>query len=509
MIEGMTIEKIDNHIESLMLTGMIVSNKFLQEVQQIYQSDLIEVPYVRTVASWCLDYWKQYRKAPGIHIQDVYKSRTRNGLNPDQAEMISDYLSSISKEYERSKKFNVDYLLSQTETRFKEQSLKYLAEDIKTLVSEGRTQEAELLQAGYKRIERPANLGINPLTDRNAIYEAFESRERDSLFTPPGELGRFLNSIERGSLIGIMGPEKRGKTFWLMQFAIWGMMARCNIAFFECGDMIQKDIVRRIHCNLARSSDRYTGDILVPILDCVHNQENTCIRKERTCQSGIMQGNKKMQFEDVTGYVPCTACRKERYSKWQGASWKRIEHIERLTWDRAASLGKKTASRLGNKGFKIAVYPNSSINVQGIKNQLDMWERTEGFIPDVVVVDYADILAPEDKRKDYRHQQNETWQALRALSQERYCTVFAGTQADAASYSKSSLEMRNFSEDKRKYGHATMFITLNQTQDEKEDGIMRIGKMFVREDDYNLRKQCTVLQCLSIGRPYLASYTKK
>ena len=508
-MKNIEIEKIDNYIESLMLTGMIVSSKFLQEFQTLYQPDLIEMPFVRTVAGWCLDYWKQYKKAPGIHIQDIYTSHTRNGLNKDQAELIGDFLESISREHERAKKFNVDYLLSQVEIRFKEQSLSHLAEDIKTLLSEGHTQEAELLQVGYRKVERPASAGINPFADRNAIYEAFESRERDYLFTPPGELGKFLGSIERSTLTAIMGSEKKGKTWTLMQFGIWAMQARCNVAFFECGDMIQRDIIRRIYCNLTRSSDRKYGRISVPVLDCQLNQDNLCMRKERTCDSGIMQGNRKMTFEEARNYIPCTACRKDWNSEWQGAIWKRVENVPKLTWTKALEMGKKTASKLGDRGFKIATYPNGTINVQGLKVQLDLWERSEGFIPDVIIIDYADILASEDNRKEYRHQQNETWQALRALSQERCCAVFVATQADANSYSRTSIGARNFSEDKRKYGHATMFITLNQTNSEKEEGIMRIGKMFVREDNFNLNNQCVVLQCLDIGRPYLVSFMKR
>lgn len=508
-MKDIRVEKIDNHLESLMLTGMIVSSKFLQEFQPLYRPDLIEMPFVRTVAGWCLDYWKQYRKAPGVHIQDIYSSHARNGLNKDQAEMIGDFLTSISREHERAKKFNVDYLLTQAEARFKEQSLSHLAEDIKTLLSEGRTQEAELLQVGYKKIERPTSTGINPFTDQNAIYEAFESRERDYLFTPPGALGEFLGNIERSTLTAIMGSEKKGKTWTLMQFALWAMQARCNVAFFECGDMIQRDLLRRIYCNLSRSSDRKHGRILVPVLDCQRNQDNTCARKERTCNTGILQGENKIPFEEAGDYIPCTACRKEQDSQWKGAAWKRVEHIQKLTWARALEVGKKTAARLGDRGFKIAVYPNGTVNVQGLKVQLDLWERLEGFIPDVIIIDYADILAAEDSRKEYRHQQNETWQALRALSQERCCGVFVATQADSDSYSRSSLGAKNFSEDKRKYGHATMFITLNQTGEEKDDGIMRIGTMFVREDNFSLKKQCTVLQCLDIGRPYLTSYARK
>lgn len=509
-MKNIQIEEIDNSIESLILTGMIVSKDFLQEMSVLYQSHLIEIPFVRTVAGWCLDYWQQYQKAPGIHIQDIYNSHARKGMDEDQAEMIEDYLSSISREYEkeRAEKFNVNYLLSQTEARFKERSLLHLSEDIKTALSQGKTEDAELLQANYKRVERPLSNGVNPFTDQAAIADVFENEEKNILFTMPGALGKFLGPVEREALISLMGSEKKGKTWWLMEFGLRAMKARCNVVFFSCGDMSQRQVIRRIYCNLAGASSKKEGQIFMPVLDCRLNQENSCNRPERSCRVGILEGDEKIEYSEAFDYEICTACRKSNDSNWEGAHWKRPENVSRLTWEKAIEVGKKTASRLGKSNFKIATYPNNTINVRGIQNQLDLWERTEGFVADVIIVDYADILAPEDKRKEFRHQQNETWQALRALSQQRSCAVIVATQADADSYDRVSIGAKNFSEDKRKYGHATMFITLNQTAEEKEEGVMRLGKMFVREDDFT-KRQCTVLQCLDIGKPYLASYIKK
>jgi hypothetical protein len=51
-----------------------------------------------------------------------------------------------------------------------------------------------------------------------------------------------------------------------------------------------------------------------------------------------------------------------------------------------------------------------------------------------------------------------------------------------------------------------MMLGLNQTFEEKKRGIMRISQMIAREEDFDILKEITVLQCLKIGRPYLTSY---
>jgi hypothetical protein len=141
-----------------------------------------------------------------------------------------------------------------------------------------------------------------------------------------------------------------------------------------------------------------------------------------------------------------------------------------------------------------------------IRSKLSIWAR-EGFVPDVIVIDYADILTTETQMEE-RHKQNKIWKQLRSLSQEGHCLVVTATQADAKSYESGLLHMKNFSEDKRKYGHVTAMYGLNQDKDgrEKNIGLMRINEIVLREGDYNTSKTITVLHNLRRGRPFLGSF---
>jgi hypothetical protein len=137
-----------------------------------------------------------------------------------------------------------------------------------------------------------------------------------------------------------------------------------------------------------------------------------------------------------------------------------------------------------------------------------LWERQDGFVPDVVAVDYADILAPDkDTEKfDFRNQSNITWQRLRSLSQERHCLVLTATQAAASAYGKETLAMSDFSEDKRKFAHVTSMFGLNRTSREKALGIMRMNQLTLRDSFSDESNFVTVLQCLERGRPIIGSF---
>ena len=157
--------------------------------------------------------------------------------------------------------------------------------------------------------------------------------------------------------------------------------------------------------------------------------------------------------------------------------------------------------------FKLSSHANGTLSIKQIKALLDIWEKQDDFVPDVIVIDYADLLVAEG-RVEFRHQQNEIWKGMRNLSQERHCLVLTATQADANSYEQNRLKLKNFSEDKRKYAHVTACYGLNQdTKDrEKKIGIMRINEIVIREGDFSNSSEVTVLQKLERGRPFLSSY---
>ena len=506
-------KKIDNGIERQIIIGMITSKRFLSQIQPIYKRELLEIPYCQIIARWCLDYYDEYEASPKRHIQDIFEKETRKGIDEDAQDLIEDFLSSLSKEYEQADKINMDYLITEAENRFALKDIQYHLEDIQEELEKGHIAEAKLLLSQYSPVELPKSDAIEPFTNEDKIRDAFEN-EDELLFKLPGALGQFTSDqFYRGSLIGIQGPEKRGKTWWLMFLALVASSQRNNVAFFQVGDMSEAQMIKRQGIYLSKRSNKpkYCKSMLIPVIDCYHNQSDTCDLDERACDFGIITGTGKDKkytpFEEALDYEPCTECRRDNPKRFSGATWyKKRGRVEPLTWRDAVRQASKQDRRMGNKKFKLSTHPNTTINVRGIMTQLDLWEKYDGFIPDVIVIDYADILAPEDKVKDARHQVNDTWKALRSLSQIKKCCVITATQADAKSYDKRSQNLQNFTEDKRKYAHATAFYALNQTPHEKERGVMRFGSLLVREDDFSSLREAKVLQCLQIGRPYLDSY---
>ena len=284
--------------------------------------------------------------------------------------------------------------------------------------------------------------------------------------------------------------------------------------------MTEDQQLRRISIYLARKSDlpKYAGEQYEPVRDCIHNQMGTCKREERECDFGVFEGEsiediKKKPFkelvdayDDYLDYKPCHNCPAYN-SRDMGAPWlRKIDVGKALTVEEAKDEVEKFFIKSG-RSFKLSTHPNNTLSVQKIRAILSQWEKRDDFVPDIVIIDYADIM-DHPGHLEFRHKQNEIWKGLRSLSQEWYCLVITATQADAKSYESSRLRLSNFSEDKRKYAHVTAMYGLNQDPHgrEKEIGLMRINEIVVREGEFNSSREITVLQNLKRGRAFIGSY---
>ncbi len=508
-------------IERRIITGLIVSTEFIQQTQNIWNTQLLESQMPKRLATWCLEYYEKYSKAPEQNIQSIYYAKAE-GLQKDIAEDIEDILNGLSEQYE-DEKFNLDYLLDQTRSYFKEKHLLRFSDEIKGLLSEGQLLEADKLACDYKPLanESGEDLDLSSTVALKRVEKAFKEAAQP-LIRYPRQLGEFWNTqLVRGSLVALMASEKRGKTFWLLDMAIRACAQRSKVVFFQAGDMTEGQQLKRLCTYLTKKSSlkKYSGKMTQPVRDCVYNQLNTCDREERESDFGIFEDKTeeqvrtqitldelKDQLKANSNYIPCHHCKEYGYKKY-GAPW-----IENVDTGSALTAGEakdaiETFFINNKRRFKLSSHANGTLSIKQIKALLDIWEKQDDFVPDVIVIDYADLLV-EEMRMEFRHQQNEIWKGMRNLSQERHCLVLTATQADAKSYEQNRPKLSNFSEDKRKYAHTTAVYGLNQDPKDREKkiGLMRINELVIREGDFSNSSEVTILQNLRRGRPFLSSY---
>ena len=172
-----------------------------------------------------------------------------------------------------------------------------------------------------------------------------------------------------------------------------------------------------------------------------------------------------------------------------------------------AGKQKKFRSLFRSGDMRIINIPPYSSTVVDIETHLDNLQYYDNYQADVIVVDYADLLAPENNKFDYRHQLDAIWKSLRKVAQERNIVIVTATQSNRKGL-KGDIDAEDIAEDVRKLAHVSKMLVINQNKKEYRDGVMRVKQIKERDGRRN-DEEVTVLQCLDIGRVYLDSRLKR
>lgn len=503
----------DPQMERQIITGMIMSPQILREVQRIYREGSLVLPYAATVARWCLDYFEEFKEAPQSHIQDIYRRHKDSFPDESKAALIEEFLCSISSEFVKAKQTNEDYMLKGTEEYFRSRAIYRLEFDLKRKRIAGKIEEAESLISGFTRVARPITTGVDPFRDMEYVADAFNIDNKERMFALPGDLGRMIGPFHRGWFGMIVGSTGRGKTWWLMEIAMRALHKGYNVAFVSM-EMTEKQMIRRFyHWIMARPSKRWAGDILLPRLDCVFNQDGSCSHRWRSSRVPLLVGKRKEMpsFSNAqrAGYIVCIRCRaREGYeADYKPAVWYAMQTFEPIDLDEGMRKAGQLSKYLwrGAK-LKLLTFPAKTLSIRDLRVMMANWENYEGWNADLVITDYADKMASDEKReKERRHVLEDISSSHKGLALEKNALVFSASQSNTSRDEERDVGSGDFAEAISKKNEIDVGCSLNQLDEEKRRGIMRVKNMKQRHDDFSLSETCMVLQQLKIGKPYITS----
>ena len=448
-------EKLNTLSERDLLVGLITSEKFCREICPVLNPRLLEIEYARIVAGWVKDFYSNFKKAPGKDIMKLYRAKCEEIIDEDLQDNVLTFVEKVCKDYENLKTFNDEFALQQAVTYLKARSLKNLNEDIDAYLTSGDIVKAENAITKYKSVEKNSGKSVSLLHNTQSLINSF-TQEDELLFRFPGAYGDVVGDVNREDFISYLAPMKRGKTF----------------ALIDAGVVAVQNGLKVLHVSLEMS-------------------ESKMQKRYWTALSGQLNKDRDdieySYFEKMdTGSKKCWAIEHKTISR-KAVS---ISDIQKK---------QKTFRRLFRGGdIRIFAVPAYNLTVEQLDLEIDRLNQQEEFVPDVVIVDYADIMTPSDKGNDYRNQLDGIWKRLRGLAQKRKCVVFTASQSGRASINKDA-DSKDIAEDIRKLAHITSMVSLNQTPSEKKAGILRLKQLALREGEQEFREAvCT--QCLSIGR---------
>jgi replicative DNA helicase len=151
-----------------------------------------------------------------------------------------------------------------------------------------------------------------------------------------------------------------------------------------------------------------------------------------------------------------------------------IEKCPNKTIRRVSKFYQLHRGRLIVKG-----YPTKMATVETIKSYLYHLQNRDDIKPDVIIVDYGDLLRSGSYGKDRdgsseRFIQGDVFEGLRAMAQEFDCALVTASQCNRASATKPIIRMEDIAESYAKCQVADHIIALCGTEEERKKKRLRL-----------------------------------
>ena len=202
-----TAVKMDN--ERAVITGLIVNTQFCEQIVPIVSRRTFKTHYAKVVSDWAIEHFKEYGEAPQKLIQDIFYQK-KHTLGIEEAQSISEFLGSLSKEHSVYTDYNVKYEADKAEEYIKIRNIESVKEELEMAIAEGDPTKGEQAIATFSQVGRPESSGTSILFDTDAILEAFNSQD-ELAFTWPEGMKEVIPSPSRGDLCAILATTKSGK----------------------------------------------------------------------------------------------------------------------------------------------------------------------------------------------------------------------------------------------------------------------------------------------------------
>lgn len=469
----MKTKRYESNVERTVLTALIVHDGVLERIYRHLGSNHnhpFASKWSNLVASWCFQHFAKYQRAPRRAIEGIFRSYSESSpQDPEAIELVESFLSGLDGDYRAlAKTLNEDYLVDQASTYLDKVKLTRLTEGLQSALERNDLEEAHTLQSQYEKIDFATTdwKGFDLPTIRDALRKRDEA---EKLLHFPGDLDRFLSPhCKRGDFVAWVGPDKRGKSFWLQEVVFQALRQRRKVLYYVLGDMELDEVYLRLCTRLTRKP-KEECEVRIPHQILPRGIEDTAVKlKVRETRAALLlndvvQARKKLLSVTAASEIP----------------------------------------------LKIRCEGGSVVSAGSIEADVIRFAK-QGWVPDIVVVDYADLLAPEPHTKhlDLRHQINASWMILRRVALKQHLFLTTASQTATTAYESVVIKKKDFSEDKRKLAHVTGMLGINQTPAEKERGIYRLNWVVLRGGRWSENQMCWTAGELALACPCFVSALK-
>jgi hypothetical protein len=419
-------QSLSGSLEELVLTSLVWDTETASKIIMYgVTPDLFTTRHFTLIAKATIDHILRYSESPKNHLPDILEQE----LNKGESSAI------IWKQIERMGEMYPDIQVG------------YVSGEIDTFIKKHKMRRAiaaasELIQKDdiIKAQEALYSFDYDTKPDQGSSIWLNEPDQALSFLDHDREEDQFSLGIEaldvrgirprRKELFIIMAPKKRGKSTALVQVG-------CENAFVN-----RKKV---LHITLEMSAEETS-------------------KRYVQCLCGMTQ----KEVDELR--VPIF--KRDTNGNYVGTE---VEQIKPMTLNRqnrkVAAEKLQTISR-GQKRLLIKEFPTSTLTTAHLIMFLDQLKRTENFEPDLLIVDYANLM--HINYNQLRVETGRIFRELRGISMSRNMAVVTATQGNRSSEDAKVVGSTHVSEDWSVMGTADIIITICRTPEEKTRNLARL-----------------------------------
>jgi replicative DNA helicase len=420
------------------LTILVFDKENSKFVSEVVNESLFDAPYYRTIAKKAIQFIYDYGKPLEEHIADELELEL---TGPDNAT----YREILNSLFTLKNNYNSEYIIDKLTDFIRDKKFTTNLVTAHNLYVQGNKEKAiDLLKEAFT-----FNLSLfDPGLSLDDVDEGLASNNTGNTFpTGISILDKYEICPTRKQLYTFIAPSGGGKSWNLLHLAKIALYAGYKVVYITL-EMSEKDVYSRLIQSIFAFTRFRTDDV---IKSAIFNRNgvgdligiNQLIVGERTA----------LKDEDIISIVK----------------------------------SKLPVLRGRTKNIRIKEFPTSGVSLSEIIGYIDGLERTQNFIPDIVLVDYADLIKLD--ASNLRIELGQLYKSLRGFAVERNLAVCTASQVNRYGSKQALAKATDISEDYSKVAISDILITYNQTDLEQT---CHLARLYV-DKSRNSRDNLTVL----------------
>lgn len=438
---------LPSFLQENLLTLLCFDDKSCSLLVSALKPGMFDSDIYKNISTHAIEHFLNFKEPAKKHISD-YLDSYLNSDDDNESEMYKKVLTSL---FLNKDEVNVDYCLNSLNKFIKQQTLKH------SIITAAKYIKNGDLEAAEGAIEKAQKTQIDIFEPGILITDTTKSLNFFDTQTHSIEIG--IKSFDKlglgpapGELFVILAPPNRGKTFAMVHFG-------------KTASLMRKKV---LHISLEMSEEKMA---------------------QRYAQAFFSYTKRKGEFVYTNFNL-------DEMGKLNGFKFETENRPSLEDDDARKDLENKFKLFNGRLKLYVKRFPTNNLTILGLENYLDVMERQYKYIPDLILVDYADLMKIDGN--NLRIDTGIVYKELRRIAIERNTAIVTASQSNRLGEDSKIISLKHMAEDYSKAATADNIIAYCQTQAENRLGLARLFVAKARNEEREL--SVLISQCYKMGQ---------